>query len=206
MITYQSLDYEMTENVDIYKNQEKDREKKWYTSFWDHVFPDEPESEEEYSGMEKKDISENMKNYLKYRFKGTRKYCKKRVRQSMYNFFVVQVITIFVSALIPIINVTDLGGNDYLIRLVSSVLGSIIVILTGFLQLFKLYEKWILFMSTVDSLEYEYYSYVYGLPHYSTSNDPDKLFVQKIESIILAKGERYLANIDRTKTGGKDKE
>jgi hypothetical protein len=195
----------MTENVDKYKNQEKDTEKKWYTTFWDHVFPDEPESEEEYSGMEKKDISENMKKYLKYRFKGTRKYCKKRVRQSMYNFFVVQIITILVSALIPIINVTGFGDN-FLIRMVSSVLGSIIVILTGFLQLFKLYEKWILFMSTVDSLEFEYYNYVYGLPTYSTSNDPDKLFVQKIESIILAKGERYLANIDRTKTSGKDSE
>jgi hypothetical protein len=55
-------------------------------------------------------------------------------------------------------------------------------------------------MSTVDSLEYEYQLYVHGVLYYSTSNNPDNLFVQKIESIILAKGERYLANIERTKT------
>jgi len=205
MITYQSLDFNMTEYVDGSKNQEiKYRGEKWYKSFWDRLIPDEPEGDLEYSGMEKENISENMKNYLKYRFKKTRKYCKKRVKQSMYNFYVIQIITIIVSALIPIINVTGYGDN-ILIRMISSVLGSLIVIVTGILQIFKLYEKWILFMSTVDSLEYEYYCYVYDLSHYSRSNAPDKLFVQNIESIILAKGERYLASIERTKNGGKDK-
>ena len=95
---------------------------------------------------------------------------------------------------------------DINVRIASSVIGALIVIITGFLQLFKLYEKWILFMSTVDSLEYEYQLYVHGILHYSASNNPDKLFVQKIESIILAKGERYLANIERTKTPAKGEE
>jgi hypothetical protein len=199
----------MTEYVDRSKDKEvKYRGEKWYRSFWDYVIPDEPENDLEYSGIEKEGISENMKTYLKQRFKTTRKYCKKRVKQSMYNFYLFQLITIIVSALIPIINligVNDKVDNDIVIRVVSSLFGSLIVIVTGILQIFKLYEKWILFMSTVDSLEYEYYCYVYGLSQYSTSNDPDKLFVQKIESIILAKGERYLANIERTKNGGKDK-
>ena len=103
MVTYQLLDYIMTEYVDRSENQEiKYRGEKWYNSFWDHVIPDEPESDLEYSGMEKENISENMKNYLKYRFKKTRKYCKKRVKQSMYNFYVIQIITIIVSTTIII--------------------------------------------------------------------------------------------------------
>src|SRR5215208_7580272 len=88
----------------------------------------------------------------------------------------------------------------------TSVFGSLIVIVTGLLQLFKVYEKWTLFMSTVDSLEFEYHLYVHDISYYYTIKDPDKLFIQKIESIILAKGERYIANIERTKYGAADKE
>jgi hypothetical protein len=150
-----------------------------------------------------------MKTYLKYQFKKIRKYCKKRVKQSMYGFYVLQAIIILVSALIPIINLLGFDkndDNDETIRILSSVFGSLIVIVTGLLQLFKVYEKWILFMSTVDSLEFEYHLYVHDISYYSTIKDPDKLFIQKIESIILAKGERYIANIERTKYGAADKE
>ena len=38
----------------------------------------------EYSGEEKANISEDMKINLRHLFKKTRKYCKKRVKQSMY--------------------------------------------------------------------------------------------------------------------------
>lgn len=197
-----SLDYLMSEDKDRANQQEgKPKEEKWYKTLWDFIIPSEPENDLEYSGEEKEGISENMKTYLKYRFKKTRKYCKKRVKQSMYGFYVLQAIIIIISAIIPIINLTNTtNGMDIYVRIASSVIAALIVIITGFLQLFKLYEKWILFMSTVDSLEYEYQLYVHGVLYYSTSNDPDKLFVQKIESIILAKGERYLANIERTKT------
>jgi len=196
----------MTDHDDRFKQQEAEsKEEKWYRTIWDYIVSDEPEDESEYSGEEKGDISENMKIYLKDRFKKIRKYCKKRVKQSMFGFYVLQAIIIIISALIPIINLSTFN-DDTFVRIASSVIGALIVIITGFLQLFKLYEKWILFMSTVDSLEYEYQSYVHGILHYSASNDPDKLFIQKIESIILAKGERYLANIERTKTSVKGEE
>ena len=74
----------------------------------------------------------------------------------MYGFYVLQAIIILVSALIPIINLLGFeknDNNDEIIRILSSVFGSLIVIVTGLLQLFKVSEKWILFMSTVDSLE-----------------------------------------------------
>ena len=187
------------------QKQAESKEEKWYRTFWDYIISNEPENESEYSGEEKGNISEDMKIYLKYRFKKTRKYCKKRVKQSMFGFYVLQATIIIISALIPIINLSTFTNNVD-VRIASSVIGALIVIITGFLQLFKLYEKWILFMSTVDSLEYEYQLYVHGILHYSASNDSDKLFVQKIESIILAKGERYLANIERTKTPVKGEE
>jgi Protein of unknown function (DUF4231) len=195
----------MTDLDDRFKQQEAEsKEEKWYRTIWDYIISNEPEDESEYSGEEKGNISEDMKIYLKHRFKKTRKYCKKRVKQSMFGFYVLQAVIIIISAIIPIINLSTF--NDIYVRIASSIIGALIVIITGFLQLFKLYEKWILFMSTVDSLEYEYQLYVHGILHYSASNDPDKLFVQKIESVILAKGERYLANIERTKTPAKGEE
>jgi hypothetical protein len=60
----------MSEDKDRANQQEgKPKEEKWYRIFWDFIIPNEPENDLEYSGEEKEGISENMKTYLKYRFK-----------------------------------------------------------------------------------------------------------------------------------------
>lgn len=60
----------MSEVKDRANHQEaKPKEEKWFRTFWDSIIPNEPENDLEYSGEEKEGISENMKTYLKYRFK-----------------------------------------------------------------------------------------------------------------------------------------
>ena len=198
----------MTEHDGRFKQQEAEfKEEKWYTTFWDFIIPNEPEDESEYSGEEKANISEDMKIYLRHRFKKTRKYCKKRVKQSMYGFYVLQAIVIIISALIPIINLTNItNGMDINVQIASSVIGALIVIITGFLQLFKLYEKWILFMSTVDSLEYEYQFICTWYITLFCKQQSRQIICPKNRVYYLTKGERYLANIERTKTPAKGEE
>jgi hypothetical protein len=56
-------------------------------------------------------------------------------------------------ALVPIINVFSLPDNS--LRIISSILGGIIVIVTGLLQLYKHQENWILFRTTQELLKRE---------------------------------------------------
>jgi hypothetical protein len=67
--------------------------------------------------------------------------------KTMHLYYVFQILIIFVSAFIPIINLSS--PNDHLLPFISSLLGSAIVISTGILHLTKAQENWILFMSTV---------------------------------------------------------
>jgi hypothetical protein len=46
-------------------------------------------------------------------------------------------------------------NNDLVIRLASGILGSIIVGITGLLQLIKTQESWILWRSSVETLKKE---------------------------------------------------
>src|SRR3990172_9737994 len=59
--------------------------------------------------------------------------------------------------LIPIINIISFAPDE--VRLISSILGGIIIGLTGFLQLRKYHENWLLYRSTAESLRREYYFY-----------------------------------------------
>jgi hypothetical protein len=149
-----------------------------------------PDDYQQYAGE-----SENLGHYIEHRFREQRAYFKRRARQSMLLFHTMQIIIIVVSAIIPVINLVPIT-NDLYLRIISSVLASFIVIFTGILQLSKAQENWILFMSTVDSLETEYYLLSHRVNPYDADDDKvrDKLFVDRIETIISVKGKKYVSS------------
>jgi hypothetical protein len=111
----------------------------------------------------------NISDYLKFRFKPQVDWYEKHALSNMQKFYFCQVLIIVVGASIPIINVFGIGGltNDNGIRIWSSVLGGTITILTGFLQLTKAHENWILYRSTVESLKREYNLFSLDAAEYS---------------------------------------
>jgi hypothetical protein len=140
---------------------------------------------------------EDIEQYLKHRFKPTRNLYKQRARHYMLLYNIFQILIIIASAIIPIVNLTPNISQDNNIRIVSSSLGTAIVIFTGILQLAKAQENWILFMSTIDSLENEYYLFSHSIGSYS-NEDRNKLFIQRIESIIRSKSKQYVSTIQTT--------
>lgn len=95
---------------------------------------------------------------------------------------------IIAGALIPIINSTSDRFNS------SSILGVIIVIFTALLQLLKAQEFWILYASTLDQLEREYELFLHRVDEYKDDKDDtrNKNFVNKIESLISSKSNKYM--------------
>jgi hypothetical protein len=140
-------------------------------------------------------------DYLQVRFKPQVEWYEKNALSNMQRFYFCQIIIVIVGAAIPILNLFGPIGftSDIVIRIWSSVLGSTIIILTGFLQLTKAHESWILYRSTVESLKREYHLFALDTGEYSEERDLElkgKLFIRRVESIIAAEGTKFLASRD----------
>lgn len=117
----------------------------------------------------------------------------------MHRFHFCQIIIIIVGTLIPIINVFGFQNNisDTGVRIWSSIFGGTIAILTGFLQLAKAHESWILYRSTAESLKREYHLFSLYAGEYAAERDSDnrtQLFIRRVESIIAAEGNKFVTS------------
>jgi hypothetical protein len=75
--------------------------------------------------------SPNVSDYIKKRLEPQLKWYDNRSRISMYRYHGLQLLTIFFGVIIPVINIVDIPNNDFIIRLTSAILGSIIVGIIG---------------------------------------------------------------------------
>lgn len=152
----------------------------------------------------------DMAAYLEKRFEPQLRWYHNKARDNMYRFHVFQVLIIAVGTLIPVINILNFP-SDNIVRIVSSVLASIVIGITGLLQLTKAQESWILFRSTAEGLKREYHLYMQKAGDYSDSklrDDDDarnKLFIDRAESIFSTETARYFTIREQsssTKTTG----
>ena len=118
-----------------------------------------------------------------------------------------QIITLFVSAIIPVINVTDFA--DFPIRILSSVLAAIIAVATGISQLEKYQENWILYRTNSELLKKEKFFYESNAGEYSnlSEDDRNRLLVERVESLVSAETSKYFTAYQtikpRSAEGGK---
>jgi hypothetical protein len=145
---------------------------------------------------------QNFDHYLDERLRTQHNYFKKKAKQYRRLYYLLQLIIIFVGAIIPIINLTP-SIIDNSTR-IASLLGSTIVIATGILQLTKVQEIWILFASTIDALENEFYLFDRCSGDYSNIKDRVKkqqFFAARIEAIIAGKSKKYISTFQSQAAG-----
>lgn len=118
-------------------------------------------------------------------------------------FRLCQIIILIAGAIIPIINVANVA--DPQTRIISSIIGGIIVVFTGITQLEKYQENWILYRTSAELLKKEKYFFENSAGEYSNLNDVErnKLLVQRVESIVSAETSKYFTVHYPEKVGGK---
>jgi hypothetical protein len=140
---------------------------------------------------EKPDISD----YITNRFETQLNWYHNKATDSRIIFYVCQGLIIVFGAMVPIINVAGPDVDSLSIRITSSILGALITIIAGFIQLLKAQESWILFRSTAENLKLEYHLFMQRSREYSDPNlseqETNKLFIDRAESIMSAEGLRY---------------
>jgi uncharacterized protein DUF4231 len=136
---------------------------------------------------------DEIENYLTERFEPQYQFYDKKARESRQKFLSFQIIIIVVSAVIPIVNVAGIG-NDPQIRITSSILAGIVVILTSLLQLLKSHETWVIYRATANSLLGEKYVFKNNAGFYSNlTGDKKSAFVERVENIIAQEGTKYFS-------------
>ena len=112
-----------------------------------------------------------------------------------------QMITLFVSAIIPIINVINF--EEFSIRVLSSVLAAIVALATGITQLEKYHENWILYRTTTEILKKEKFFYENSAGEYANLSEADrnKLLVERVESLVSAETSKYFTAYQTLKPG-----
>ncbi len=93
---------------------------------------------------ENPDISIYIKNWLEPQIN----WYNSKAKYNTFRYHVLQLLTIGFAALIPIINVFE--GAELSIRIISAILGSMIVAIAGIIQLTKAQESWLLYRSTAE--------------------------------------------------------
>jgi Protein of unknown function (DUF4231) len=119
------------------------------------------------------------------------KWHSEKARHNKRRFRLYQIITLVGSAVIPIVNVTDFANLPT--RILSSAIGSIIVVATGITQLEKYQESWILYRTTAELLKKEKYFFENCAGEYSGlgSDEKKKLMVERVESIVSSETSKY---------------
>ena len=112
-----------------------------------------------------------------------------------------EIIIIIASSIIPVVNV--LGFADLQTRIVSSVLGATVAIVTGLTQLEKYQENWILYRTTTELLKKEKYFYENEVGDYSDLDETKrkKLLVERVESMVSSETSKYFTVHQRKQDG-----
>jgi hypothetical protein len=132
-------------------------------------------------------------DYLTERLEKQLRWYGDKSAENKKKFHVFQWIIISTSALVPIVNTIGPAGDS--VRIISSILGGIIVVATSLIQLHKYQENWILYRTTAELLKKEKYLYLNNAGDYS-GLDPSrkkKQLVERVEGIVSSETSKYFA-------------
>ena len=105
--------------------------------------------------------------------------------------YVFQIPTIFIAAIIPIFAVLE---NKW----VTVTLSAILAIFVGIANFGKFEEKWHNYRTACETLKKELYYYKSRIGEYRDTEEPEELFIQRVESVISREHTRWLT-IEKSK-------
>ena len=103
-----------------------------------------------------------------------------RSTRNMRRFKRLKTTEIVAAAAIPFLAVWDFQYS----RIVTAILGVLITVLEGMLQLNQYHENWISYRSTCESLKHEKFIFLAHAAPYSNVTDPRALLAERIESLV----------------------
>ena len=113
--------------------------------------------------------------------------------QTLYRWF--QWGLIILAALTPVFVTLQSASKEYPDLVWVPVLSSVLVaILATGLKAFRFQENWINYRTTCETLRKEIYLYQADVGEYGTEDDKERLFVERVESLISRENTLWLTS------------
>ncbi len=145
----------------------------------------------------------SVQDYIQKRVDNQIEWYQKKAAFNKFRYRIIEIIIIVSGALIPFINsvtifypTKDTQTVPYpSLLFISSLLGFIITIVTGFSKMEKYFESWTLYRTNAEVLIKEKFMYLNNAGQYSklSQEDRDKLFVENIEFILSSEVTKYFS-------------
>lgn len=166
--------------------QKDDKTRRHINSPFLPPWPGEPDW---YDDSKLNTLSKEVQDYIETRLKHFTRGLYEKANDHMARYYQLQISIIIVGALIPIVNVVTI--NDFFVRIISAILGGVIVACSGIIQLIKLRDSGIVFRIMSARLQKEYHSFIQKAGKYSKDEGRDNLFIQTCEDLIFHATTEY---------------
>lgn len=128
--------------------------------------------------------------YLQRRVEAQQKWHSCKAAWNKRRYYGVEITTLLAGAAIPVVNLWVADA-----RVLSGLLGGLIVVANGVGKLFKFQENWLQFRTLSETLEREQEFYKTGVGDYApaTAGDRDRLLVERVENILAGTVSQFIA-------------
>lgn len=139
--------------------------------------------------------AKKFEEYLKDRYEPEVKwYDDKSISNKKWNNLF-QILVIIIAAIVPVIAVLELKWP-------TVVLAAIVAIGIGILKYCKFEEHWHNYRTTCETLKKEKDSYEFKIGEYQDASDPEKLFVERVGSLISQEHTKWISTTKKSNNGG----
>jgi hypothetical protein len=144
----------------------------------------------------------NIDDYLNERLEKEIKWHSNKAQHNKRRFRSNQIMIMMASAIIPIVNILEFGNLET--RIISSILGGLIIVITGISQLEKYQQNWLLYRTTAEILKKEKWLFKHDAGPYVNPTDKNRILVERVESIVSSETSKYFTihQSEKTQTPG----
>jgi hypothetical protein len=133
--------------------------------------------------------NEEFDRYVKERYKDqVNWYSRKADKNKMY-YLLLQGTVIVLAAITPVI----IALGEQVASWIGVLASSLVAIGTALLKAFKYQENWNNYRATCETLQREIHCYTAEIGEYGGSQDPQQLFVSRVESLISSENTVWLS-------------
>ena len=127
----------------------------------------------------------DIEEYLNERVLSHIEYCEDVAHSYRGKFFLIEWFLIIFASLTPIFVILSFSlTKDNLLRWLPVASSTVVAVLTGGLKTFRYEENWKKYSEFAELLKKEKYQFMTGSGVYKSSDNPETLFIDAIETIL----------------------
>lgn len=132
-------------------------------------------------------------HYWQRRLEDQRRWHSAKATWNKRRYYAAETATLLAGASIPIINVWVVN-DPWMARVLSAILGGVVVLASGLAKLLKFQENWLQYRAIAESLGRERELYAGKVGDYAVADDlRAALLVERVEALLESTTTRFIA-------------